>query len=166
MAFLRWQLNKKRINILELRAALATLRWDTRHWRGQSVIHLLFPTIIMSVLTMRKSSCALLKRLAAEAQTRFAAVPTYSHSLLLLLPRALQPLCTRLGGPGLQVLRIRGAVEKSARHALCPRPLWLVAHISCSEAAACREPGDLSTLRFFFSRPARDPANTLTAALC
>ena len=55
---MRWQLDKEHINILELRAALATLRWRTRQRRfqGKRVIHLLDSAVVIGVLTKRRSS--------------------------------------------------------------------------------------------------------------
>ena len=66
---MRWQLDKEHINILELRAALATLRWRTRQRRfqGMRVIHLIDSAVVIGVLTKRRSSNALLRHLVARA---------------------------------------------------------------------------------------------------
>ena len=66
---MQWQLDKEHINILELRAALATLRWRTRQrrYQGMRVIHLLDSAVVIGVLTKRRSSNAILRHLVARA---------------------------------------------------------------------------------------------------
>jgi len=52
-----WQA-EEHINILELRAALATLRWRSRQRRflGRRVLHLLDSAVVIGVLTKRRSA--------------------------------------------------------------------------------------------------------------
>ena len=52
---MQWQLDKEHINILKLRAALATLRRRTRQrrYQGMRVIHLPDSAVVIGVLTKR-----------------------------------------------------------------------------------------------------------------